>query len=272
MADQQKYVKKLTGTRVLIVGGTSGIGFTVAEACVEHGCSAVILSSSNPKRIDAAIDRLKASYPSRAAVLSGHPCDLVDPDKIEPNIEALLKFATNEHTKKLDHVVFTAGNAIRPSPMTELTMAQALEKGTVRFFGPLMLAKHIKLTSALADGPAASFTLTTGSASERPREGWTLISSFASGAHGLTRGLALDLKPARVNLISPGAVETELWDGLEPQLREGLFKSVQSATTTGLIGQPEDVAEAYLYAMKDNNLTGSMISTNGGLLLLGRDL
>jgi NAD(P)-dependent dehydrogenase (short-subunit alcohol dehydrogenase family) len=84
----------------------------------------------------------------------------------------------------------------------------------------------------------------------------------------LTRNLALDIKPIRVNLISPGAIDTERWDSLPPGQKEAVLASFTTKVTTGQVGQVEDVVEAYLYAMKDQNLTGTVISTNGGQLLL----
>lgn len=82
------------------------------------------------------------------------------------------------------------------------------------------------------------------------------------------RGLALDLKPIRVNLVSPGVVDTDLWAGMSQEQKEGMFKTFEEKLATGKVGQVEDVAEAFLYAMKDKNLTGSLISTNGGGLLM----
>ena len=64
---------------------------------------------------------------------------------------------------------------------------------------------------ALSGGPKSSITFTTGAVSEKPIPNWAMINSYATGLQGMTRGLALDMKPIRVNLVSPGAVDTELW-------------------------------------------------------------
>jgi NAD(P)-dependent dehydrogenase (short-subunit alcohol dehydrogenase family) len=82
------------------------------------------------------------------------------------------------------------------------------------------------------------------------------------------RNLALDLKPIRVNLISPGAVDTDLWGDMDEEKKRDFFASIAKVTTTGKVAGVESVAEAYLYAMKDENLSGSVISTNGGHLLM----
>ena len=86
----------------------------------------------------------------------------------------------------------------------------------------------------------------------------------------MTRGLALDLKPIRVNLVSPGAVDTELWAhaGMSDEQKQGYFKETEKKMPTGKVPDASDIAESYLYALKDGNLTGSMISTNGGSLLV----
>ena len=85
----------------------------------------------------------------------------------------------------------------------------------------------------------------------------------------LNRSLALDLAPVRVNLISPGAVDTELWDAYPAEVKERMVKVWEEKLPTKRIGRVEDVAEAYLYAMRDENLTGTLLSTNGGMLLVG---
>ncbi|MCJ1302053.1 hypothetical protein MMC08_004854 [Hypocenomyce scalaris] len=262
MADAQTYTSKLHSARVLIIGGSSGIGFSVAEACLENGCT-VILSSSSHTRIESAISRLHTSYPSAksSARVTGHPCDLSTASTLESNIQALF-----EKVGTVDHIVYTAGDKLAIIPLAEATLEKVQQAGMVRFFAPLLVAKHA--VSHLSPGPAASLTLTTGTVSEKPIAGWSVVAPYAGGLHSMMRNLALDLKPIRVNLISPGAVETELWDSLGKEEFEALKEGHRKKSATGQIGQPGDVAEAYLYVMRDRNITGSVISTNGGALVM----
>ena len=258
MADTQKYSNKLAGARVLVVGGTSGIGFCVAEACLEYGCT-VIVSSSRQSRIDSSIERLLNSYPSAKDRLSGYPCDLSSPS-VEDNIKSLFsKVGT------LDHIVFTAGDRLATVPLKDATLEAIQRAGMVRFNGALLVAKHG--SEHLTPGPNSSITLTTGTVSEKPIEGWTVPASYAGGQHSMMRNLALDLKPIRVNLISPGLVDTELWDWMPKEQFQGFAEGHRRATTTGRVGKPEEVAEAYLYCMRDRNISGSVIDTNSGALL-----
>ncbi|KAF2224200.1 hypothetical protein BDZ85DRAFT_280809 [Elsinoe ampelina] len=265
MSDSTKYTSKLHGKRILIIGGSAGIGYAVAEASLEHGAH-VTISSSQPSRIDRAITSLLHSYPSAKSRLQGHPADMATSPTLESNIVSLLDFATEKNTKKLDHIVWTAGDALAVMPLSDLTVEKVTQAGMVRFFGPVMLGKHAG--TYLNPGPESGIVLTTGSVSERPIPGWAAPGGFATALHGLNRGLALDLKPVRCNLVSPGAVDTELWAGMSGEERRRRFEYFGEKSTTGRVGRVEDVAEAYLYLMRDQNVTGSLVSTNAGALLV----
>lgn len=86
----------------------------------------------------------------------------------------------------------------------------------------------------------------------------------------MVRSLAVEMRPVRVNLVTLGPVDTDLisrWYSTPEARREGL-DSIGHTLITGRIGQAEDVAEAYVYCMKDCNLTGSVINSNGGVLMV----
>lgn len=238
MSDSKKYTSKLTSTRILVIGGSSGIGFCVAEACLEFGAT-VIIASSNQSKIDSSVEKFLKTYPSAKGRISGYACDLSTP-RLEANIQRLFEQCGD----KLDHVVFTAGDKLAITKLEDASFEYIQSAGLVRFTAPLLVAKHAMKN--INPGPASSITLTTGSVSERPNKDWSIVGSYATGLHGMMRGLALDLAPIRVNLISPGAVMTPLWDGLTPEQVDGFTKLVKDKCTTGEIGKPEDVAESYL--------------------------
>ena len=269
MSDATKYTSKLSNTRILVIGGTSGIGYAAAEILLEHGAAAIILSSSNPSKVSDKVANLQKSYPSKASRVSGHVSNLSDRANLEKNIKGLFDAATANGSQKLDHIIHTAGDPLKVSPIKDVTLDELIQGGMVRYFSAIMACKYAP--AYLNPGPASSITLTTGSVSERPRAGWAVPVGYATGLHGVIRGMALDLKPIRVNLISPGAVATELWGsmGLSEEQKEGLYQKLGKTMPTGRVGKTEDVAEVYLYAVKDENLTGSVISTNGGALLVG---
>ncbi|KAK4542470.1 hypothetical protein LTR36_006722 [Oleoguttula mirabilis] len=260
MTDQVKYTQKLKDAKVLVIGGSSGIGYGVAEALVEHG-AIITISSSNPDRVQKTVDSLKKSYPSATERIAGHACNLGDQATVESNIKELF-----EKVGKLDHVVYTAGDSLAMMPLESVSMEKMVQAGMVRFFAPLLVAKYAP--KYLSSGPKSSITLTTGSVSERPMPDWSVIGSFATGLQGMCRGLALDLKPIRVNLISPGAIDTELWGMMSDEQKANMFKGLSEKHPTGKVGSVQDVVYSYLGAIQDYNMTGSTISTNSGTLLV----
>lgn len=262
MADQKKYTNKLAGKRILIVGGSAGIGYGVAEGSVENGAT-VIISSSQQSRVDGAIASLEKSYPSAKGRVSGYAVDLSTESQLEENVAKLLQQAG-----KLDHIVYTAGDRLAQKPLKEATLAELKQGGMVRFFAPFMLVKTAFANDHLNPGPTSSITLTTGGISQRPRKDWSLVSGYAGGLHSLTRNLALELAPIRVNLVSPGAVDTPLWDRLARDERERLYAELGSKMPTGRVGNVEDIAHAYLFLMQDANCTGTVVDSNGGILLV----
>ena len=259
-----KYTNKLADTTVLIIGGTSGLGFGLAEALLEHNVSHLYISSSRQQRVDSSISRLQKSYPDSKATIKGLACSLGNESALEQNIKDLF----SKIDRKLDHVVFTAGDPLAAKPLAEIDMTFMKQAGIVRFFAPFFVAKEA--ISHMTPGVASSITLTTGGVSEKPLPHWSVVSSYASGLHGMTRSLALELKPVRVNLISPGGVETELWQnslGDETKVKQAL-EGMKGKVATGVVGQVEDVVESYLYVLKDRNVTGTCIRSDGGFFLL----
>lgn len=227
----------------------------------------MIISSSNSDRILRAISKLQNSYPSAKDRISGHACNLADEAHLESNLVELLNYASSNGTAPVDHIVYTAGDPITTTKLADVDLTAIQKASVVRYCAPLLLAKQLSSANINA-GPSSSLTLTTGSVSERPLENWTVVGGYASGLHGLGRQLALDLRPLRVNVVSPGAVLTDLWFDLPNEERERVTRIFEAKMATGAIGQPEDVAEAYLYCMRDANITGSLISTNGGSLIM----
>ncbi|KAF1992486.1 NAD(P)-binding protein [Aulographum hederae CBS 113979] len=253
------YTSKLHNTSVLIFGGTSGIGFAVASACLSSGAT-VTISGSNPKKLSTASTRLQTSIVSPGS-LSIFPCDLGDPTTLEDNLLVLLKAVTDDGAKKLDHVIFTAGNALSLKPLGEISAADIQAAQTVRFTAPLLLAKH--LPTYLTVSADSSFTVTGGVNTTKPMPSWVVPCCVGAAIEGLTRSLAVDMAPARVNCVAPGAVKTELFEGIGEELQERF----REGTLVKRLGRPEDVAEAYLYLVRDGFVTGTVLGSNGGSLL-----
>jgi NAD(P)-dependent dehydrogenase (short-subunit alcohol dehydrogenase family) len=265
----QKY-NRLAGRHVLVIGGTSGkpdlisptlssqanrsntagIGYSVAEACLESSAS-VTISSSSPERVSSSVASLKASYASDSNTLRvvGHVCDLSQPT-VEKDIQKLF-----EACGQVDHIVFTAGDRLATISLQDTTYENIIRAGQVRFIAPLLVAKigsrYLKSKTA-----ESSIIFTTGSVAEKPIPGWSVVASFAAGLHGMVRNLAIDLKPVRVNVVSPGAVDTELWKGMPEGAKKGMFKEIAGKVPTGHVGRRKwNVPKG---------LTGSRLTSSSG--------
>lgn len=267
MSPTSKYTTKLANQRVLIFGATSGLGYAVAEAALENGAHLAI-SSSNESKLERTVARLKEAYPTQSAnqSITTYVCDLSDTANLAANLETVFKEATSNGTTKLNHVVTTAGDALKLPALDEMTPELINSGMNVRFTAPAMMARFVH--KYVENSPSSSFSLTSGARSRKPAPGWSLATAVTAAVEGLGRGLALDLKPIRVNVVSPGAVDTELFSAFPKEQLDGLMQMFKSQSTTGTVAQPEDLAESYLYLMKDRFVTGSVIESNGGCFLV----
>ena len=183
-------MSELSGKKVVIIGGTSGIGLAVAARCAALGADIVVASSSQAK-VDAA----------RRLLPTGAVADVVDVTD-EPHVAALF-----ERVGSFDHLVFTAGDwgAMGGSPLRELDLDRAADVFAVRFWGGLMAAKHAHPSIA----PGGSITLTDGLIAHRPRPGAAVSTAMAGAIEHLVTGLAVELAPVRVNAVCPGLIGTD---------------------------------------------------------------
>jgi NAD(P)-dependent dehydrogenase (short-subunit alcohol dehydrogenase family) len=234
---------KLEGKKVVILGGTSGFGFATARAAAHAGAQVVIASRSRTN-VDKALAKLSAG-------VTGTTVDVTDEGSLK-------RFFTEVNS--LDHLVITAGDT---APAFNPNTQQARRAFEVRFWGLYLAVKaaapHIR--------PDGSITLTNGIVAIRPWKGWALTSAVAGAVESLTRGLALDLAPIRVNAVCAGVVKTPLWSGMSEEERETMYTETAKNLPVGRIGEPEDIAESYLYLMQSGFTTGQIIVVDGGAVI-----
>lgn len=238
----------LKNKRVVIVGGSSGIGFAVAEGALREQAQ-VVIASSKPAHVEAAVKRL-------ADGAKGLVLDVTD--------EAAVGAAFGQ-LGTIDHLVFTAGdwNAARRGSFAEANLATGSAIFAVRFWGAVAVVKHAHKNLA----PGGSVTLTNGMIAHRPAKNSTVSTAMAGAIEHLTRGLAVELAPIRVNAVCPGLIRTDIWNsiGLAEERREDYFKQATQRQPLARIGEPDEVAEAYLHLMRAGYTTGQILHVDGGL-------
>jgi NAD(P)-dependent dehydrogenase (short-subunit alcohol dehydrogenase family) len=142
-----------------------------------------------------------------------------------------------------------------------LDLSAAASVFTVRFWGAIAAAKH----AARHIRPGGSITLTDGMIAHRPRKGAAISTAMAGAVEHLTRGLAVELSPIRVNAVCPGLIHTEVWNALIPaEHRDEFFKQRTKRLPINRIGEPADAVEAYLYLMRGGYTTAQVLRVDGG--------
>jgi NAD(P)-dependent dehydrogenase (short-subunit alcohol dehydrogenase family) len=98
--------------------------------------------------------------------------------------------------------------------------------------------------------------------------GWSVSAGVCGAVDSLVRALAVELAPLRVNAVKPGVVRSPLWSNLEPQHQENLYADTAAALPVGRVGEPSDIAAAYVYLMNQQYATGTILTVDGGGVLV----
>ncbi|KAL1794743.1 hypothetical protein ACET3X_006559 [Alternaria dauci] len=263
---------RLANTHVVVFGGTSGIGYAVANMALSYGAHVTISGSTQPK-VDAKVEMLRSLYPNYpASNVLGFAVDLSDKENLERNLKDMLDKATQGGQKKIDHIAFTAGDALPRPAVTEMDINTVMDGWTVRFLAPCALAKLIATGDYMPKSSNSSITLTGGTNTHRPMPGWTMVAALGGSVEGLIRGLAVDLNPIRANIVNAGAIHTELFQKLlDVSSPEAIEKIKKGSSLSREFGRPEDIAEAYGWVMKDRFANGTLVNSDGGRLLVGTE-
>lgn len=225
----------LAGQHVLVVGGSSGIGQAVAAMAARHGAS-VTIAGRDAARLAAAV----ATVGGEGAAL-----DMLD----EAAVEAF--FASRE---PFDHVIVTAAQ-LRSGPIRDLPLADAKATFDSKFWGSYLIARHAKI----AEG--GSLTLTSGAGGRRPRAGRAAVAAATVAVEALTRVLASEFAPVRVNCVSPGLVDTPLLRSVRPA------SSPPPPQPVARVASPEEIAFQILACAVNPFMTGAIVDVDGGLAL-----
>lgn len=232
----------LAGQRVLVIGGSSGIGRAVAGAAAAQGAE-VIVGSRDPDRA--------------ADSLAGIRVVTIDAT------DDLSVGRAFEQTGAVDHLVCTAASGF-PAGLFRASADEVRALMESKFWGQYRCAR----AAAPLFEQRGSITLTSGIRSRRPTRGTEAFSAVNAAVEGMARALAVELAPVRVNAIAPGTVETPVFDFMPPDTREQRLRAAGAQTTVGRVGQPAELADVYLMCMTNGFLSGAVIDVDGGALLI----
>jgi NAD(P)-dependent dehydrogenase (short-subunit alcohol dehydrogenase family) len=232
----------MTGQKTaIVVGGSRGIGLAVAEALAARG-EKVTVTSRDPNRAEAAAGKV------------GHGATAIVVDLAKPH-EIASKFAA---VGPVDHLVITAVDRDRNS-VKAYDIAAAIRLVTTKLIG------YTEIAHTLAERftPEAAIVLYGGLARDRPYPGSTTVTSINGGVTGLTRTLAVELAPARVNAIHPGFVsDSPYWAGNAQMIGFALSRTPgrRRLTTGHCVG-------ATLFLLDNQGVNGENLVVDAGILL-----
>jgi NAD(P)-dependent dehydrogenase (short-subunit alcohol dehydrogenase family) len=232
----------LAGKKVVVVGGSSGIGLATAEMAKREGAD-VIIASRNVERLDKAAEKLNA-----IAI----PADVTSDDSVA---NLFLR------SGPIDHVVVTAAQ-LKTGPFKTVAMEDVRATMESKFWGAWRVAQQAQI------GAGGSLTLVSGFLSVRPRPNSAIVSAANGALESLSRALALELAPVRVNAVSPGIIDTPIRAAMPEEARRDMLAKAAAALPVGRVGAGEDIARQILGFMANGFATGSTVYIDGGALVI----
>jgi NAD(P)-dependent dehydrogenase (short-subunit alcohol dehydrogenase family) len=231
----------LKGKKVVVVGGSSGIGLATAEMAKREGAD-VIVASRNAAKLDAVAERLNA-----VAI----PADVTSDDSVTELFR---------RCGPVDHVVVTAAQ-LKTGPFRTVAMEDVRTTMESKFWGAWRVARAADIRAG------GSLTLVSGFLSVRPRPNSAIVGSANGALESLSRALALELAPVRVNAVSPGIIDTPIRAAMPEEARRDMLEKTAASLPVKRVGQGEDIARQILSFMANGFATGSIVYVDGGALV-----
>jgi NAD(P)-dependent dehydrogenase (short-subunit alcohol dehydrogenase family) len=232
---------QLAGKKVVVVGGSSGIGLATAELAKSEGAE-VVIASRNAERLKTAATKLGAT-----AV----PTDVTNDESV---------IALFRSCGSVDHVIVTAAQ-LRSGPFKTVSMEDVRATMESKFWGAWRVARAAEIRAG------GSLTLISGFLSIRPRPNSAIVGAANGALESLARSLALELAPVRVNAVSPGIIDTPIRAGMPEAARRDMLAKTAAALPVGRVGVGDDIARQILTFMTVGFATGSIVYIDGGGLI-----
>jgi NAD(P)-dependent dehydrogenase (short-subunit alcohol dehydrogenase family) len=235
-----------SGQTIVLIGGSAGIGLETARQAHAEGAK-VILTARNPEPLQRAANELGAM---QTAVFDATDFRLLE------------KFF-HELPAPVDHVLVT-GPGPYYAPLADFDLEKARRDIDAHLFLPVQVARHARNRVR----PGGTLLFMSGTGGRSTVKGFALISALTAALPALTRNLALELAPIRVNLIAAGFVDTPLSAQLLGDEIENRRNQLRATLPIRRVVEPSDVARLAVHIMSNTALTGATYDIDGGQQLL----
>lgn len=230
--------------KVVIAGGTSGIGLATAALLAKEDAG-ITITGRNPQKMEAALAALPAN-------VKGQCVNGADASEIKAFMAA---------QSPVDHLVIALSGAKGGGLFKELDLAQ-LQAGFAEKFFPQLQTLQAALPYMAANG---SVTLITSVSARTHAPGTSGLAAINGALELMVPTLAKELRPLRINAVSPGVIDTPWWNFLPEDARNATFAQYAQAAPVGRIGKPEDIAAVIAQLIQNTFITGQIITVDGGL-------
>jgi len=233
----------LQNQKIVIIGASQGMGLATARQLAAQG-NAVIMASKTKNKIESAAQEI-----DKNAI--GKVLDFTDE-------EAVKKFF--EEVGSFDHLVLIGAGLPAWGPLPQVDVVALKSAFDTKFFGYFISAKYA-LPHLRKDG---SIVMVVGAAARKAIPGTAGVAAVNGAIVAMGKTMALELAPLRVNIISPGLVDTPAYDWMNAEQKAGFFKQMGGQLPVGRVGKSEEIAQAIELALSNGFLTGAVIDIDGG--------
>ena len=240
-----QHERDLLGQAVLVMGGSSGVGLETARLARARGAD-IILTARNPDRLHRAGLELGASIAA---------FDATDFDRLERFFDAL--------PAPIDHLLVTGPGPCYPS-LARFDLDAARRDVDAHLLLPLQVAQH----AAGRVRPGGTLLFTGGIGGRGAAAGLSLIAALTAALSAMTRTLALEVAPVRVNLIAAGFVDRPLPASLPGGEIDERRAQLRGTLPIGRIVGPADIAALAVHLMTNTAITGATFVIDGGQQLI----
>jgi len=237
---------QLAGQTVVVIGGSAGIGLETARRARAEGAK-LILAARDPERLEDASREL--------GTLSSAAFDATNFDQLKKFFDAL--------PAPIDHVLVT-GPGPYYAPLAEFDFERARRDVEAHLLLPMQVARH----AANKVRPGGTLLFMSGTGGRSTAKGYALISALTAAAPALTKNLALELAPVRVNLIAAGFVDTPLSASLLGDQLDARREQLRATLPIRRVVGPADVAALAVHLMTNTAVTGATYDIDGGQQLV----
>ena len=236
----------LAGQTVVVIGGSAGIGLETARLARAEGAK-LILAARTPEPLQRAASELGA--------LSSAAFDATDFERLAKFFDAL--------TTPIDHVLIT-GPGPYYAPLAELDFEKARRHVETHLLLPIYVARNAMGKVR----PGGTLLFMGGTGGRRTAKSYALISSLTAALPALTKNLALELAPIRVNLIAAGFVDTPLSASLLGDQLDARREQLRTTLPIKRVVGPTDIAALAVHLMTNTVVTGATFDIDGGQQLV----